>query len=139
VAEDERETSGRRALLNLGHTFGHALEAETGYSDRVLHGEAVALGCVLAFDFSAERGLCSRADAERVRHHFLAVGLPTTMAEIGLGIKEGRGTRLSRHMQHDKKREGGRTTFILARRIGQAFTEKCVELEEVAAFLEWAL
>ena len=139
VEEDERETSGRRALLNLGHTFGHALEAETGYSDRLLHGEAVALGCVLAFDFSAERGLCSHTDAERVRQHFNAVELPTTLAEIGLGIEKGRGTRLSSHMQHDKKREGGRTSFILARGIGQAFTDKSVDLEEVAAFLEWAM
>ena len=78
VEEDERETSGRRALLNLGHTFGHALEAETGFSDKLLHGEAVALGCVLAFDFSAERGLCSAADAERVRRHFERTGLPTS-------------------------------------------------------------
>jgi 3-dehydroquinate synthase len=70
VEEDERETSGRRALLNLGHTFGHALEAETGYSDRLLHGEAVALGCVLAFGFSAARGLCSEDDVARVQAHF---------------------------------------------------------------------
>jgi 3-dehydroquinate synthase len=139
VEEDERETSGRRALLNLGHTFGHALEAETGYSDRLLHGEAVALGCVLAFDFSAEKSLCSRADAERVREHFRGVGLPTTLAEIGLGVVEGRGARLAAHMQHDKKREGGRTTFILARGIGQAFTDKSVELDEVATFLERAM
>src|SRR5438270_2295423 len=74
VGEDERETSGRRALLNLGHTFGHALEAETGYSEKLSHGEAVALGCVLAFDFSAERGLCSKTDADRVRAHFASVG-----------------------------------------------------------------
>ena len=84
VEEDERETSGRRALLNLGHTFGHALEAETGFSDKLLHGEAVALGCVLAFDFSVERGFCGAADAERVRGHFEAAGLPTSLAEIGL-------------------------------------------------------
>src|SRR5207244_4090822 len=84
VEEDERETSGRRALLNLGHTFGHALEAETGYSDRLLHGEAVALGCVFAFALSAERGLCSAADAERVLEHFRSVGLPTRLEELGL-------------------------------------------------------
>src|SRR5438270_11567386 len=82
VEEDERETSGRRALLNLGHTFGHALEAETGYSDRLLHGEGVALGCVLAFGFSAERGLCGIADAERVRAHFQSSSLPTTLAQL---------------------------------------------------------
>jgi len=139
VEEDERETSGKRALLNLGHTFGHALEAETGYSDRLLHGEAVALGCVLAFDFSAENGLCSRADADRVRSHFSGVGLPTTLAELGLGIAAGRGNRLAGHMRHDKKREGGRVAFIMVRGIGQAFFETSVDLEDVAAFLEWAL
>jgi 3-dehydroquinate synthase len=135
VEQDERETSGRRALLNLGHTFGHALEAETGYSDRLLHGEAVALGCVLAFAFSAERGLCSTADAQRVREHFQSVGLPTSLAELGL---QGRGGQLAAHMQHDKKRSGGRTAFILVRRIGEAFVDKSVELSEVAAFLDRA-
>ena len=133
VEEDERETSGRRALLNLGHTFGHALEAETGYSDRLLHGEAVALGCVLAFAFSAERGLCPAADALRVREHFRSVGLPTTLSELGL---QGQGERLAAHMEHDKKRSGGRTAFILARGIGAAFVDKSVELNDVAAFLD---
>jgi 3-dehydroquinate synthase len=135
VEEDERETSGRRALLNLGHTFGHALEAETGYSDRLLHGEAVALGCVLAFAFSAERSLCSAVDAELVRKHFRSIGLPTTLAELGLG---GQGERLAGHMEHDKKRSGGRTAFILAHGIGEAFVDKTVELEDVAAFLDRA-
>ena len=133
VEEDERETSGRRALLNLGHTFGHALEAETGYSDRLLHGEAVALGCVLAFDFSAARELCSSGDAARVRGHFRSVGLPTTLAEIEL---QGLGERLAGHMAHDKKREGGRTAFILARGIGKAFVDRNIDLAEVAAFLD---
>lgn len=135
VEEDERETSGRRALLNLGHTFGHALEAETGYSGALLHGEAVALGCVLAFDFSVSRGLCSSQDAARVRQHFGSVSLPTTLASLGL---DKAGERLAAHMQHDKKAEGGRTAFILARGIGQAFVDKQVELEEVAAFLDHA-
>jgi 3-dehydroquinate synthase len=135
VEDDERETSGRRALLNLGHTFGHALEAETGYSDRLLHGEAVALGCILAFDFSAARGLCSTADADRVRGHFAAAGLPTRLAELGLN---GSGDRLAAHMMHDKKREGGRTAFILVRGIGQAFVDKEVELSDVAEFLDQA-
>jgi len=132
VEEDERETSGRRALLNLGHTFGHALEAETGYSDRLLHGEAVALGCVLAFDFSVERGLCGAPDAAHVREHFRSVGLPTTLAELGL---QGEGERLAAHMQHDKKRSAGRTAFILARGIGEAFVDTSVDLADVAAFL----
>jgi 3-dehydroquinate synthase len=135
VEEDERETSGRRALLNLGHTFGHALEAETGYSDRLFHGEAVALGCVLAFDFSVERGLCPSEDAQRARAHFTDVGLPTTLTEFGL---TGMGERLAAHMAHDKKREGGRTAFILARGIGQAFVDKAVDLVDVAAFLDKA-
>jgi 3-dehydroquinate synthase len=135
VEEDERETSGRRALLNLGHTFGHALEAETGYSDRLLHGEAVAIGCVLAFAFSTGRGLCSAADTERVRSHFQSVGLPTTLAELGL---KGRGEQLAARMRHDKKRAGGRTAFILARRIGEAFVDQTVELADVAAFLDRA-
>ena len=133
VEQDERETGGRRALLNLGHTFGHALEAETGYSDRLLHGEAVALGCVLAFAFSAERGLSSAADAGRVGAHFTSVGLPTTLSEIGLNR---RGDALAAHMAHDKKRADGRTAFILAKGIGQAFVDKSVELTDVAAFLD---
>jgi 3-dehydroquinate synthase len=132
VEEDEQERSGRRALLNLGHTFGHALEAEAGYSNRLLHGEAVALGCVLAFDFSAQRGLCGAVEADRVREHFQSVGLPTKLTELGL---EAKGTQLVAHMQHDKKRSGGRTAFILARSIGEAFVDNSVELAEVAAFL----
>ena len=133
VEADERETGGRRALLNLGHTFGHALEAETGYSERLLHGEAVALGCVLAFAFSAGRGLCSAADAARVGAHFASAGLPTTLTEVGL---EGRGSALAAHMAHDKKRADGRTAFILAKGIGHAFVDKGVELTDVAGFLD---
>jgi 3-dehydroquinate synthase len=129
VAEDELETSGRRALLNLGHTFGHALEAEAGFSDRLLHGEAVALGMVLAFLFSARRGLCPPEDAERVRAHLDAVGLPTRL-EIGSGAS------LVRHMMHDKKMRGGRLPFILARGIGKAFVDASVEPAEVEAFLD---
>ncbi|MGZ2410633.1 3-dehydroquinate synthase [Sphingomonas sp. F9_3S_D5_B_2] len=136
VEQDERETSGRRALLNLGHTFGHALEAESGYSDAFLHGEAVALGCVLAFDFSVERGLCTSADAARVRAHFDAVDLPTKLSSLGLS---GKGRRLADHMQHDKKRQGGRTAFILAKGIGEAMIDRDVDLAEVAAFLDQAL
>ena len=133
VEQDERETGGRRALLNLGHTFGHALEAEMGYSERLLHGEAVALGCVLAFAFSAERGMCSAADAARVCAHFATVGLPTTLGKIGL---EGRGDALAAHMAHDKKRSDGQIPFVLARGIGRAFLARDVQLAEVAAFLD---
>lgn len=135
VEEDERETSGRRALLNLGHTFGHALESETGYSDRLLHGEAVALGCVLAFDFSVARGICRAEDATAVRAHFQAAGLPTALAELGL---ERSGERLTEHMRRDKKREGGRTAFVLVRAIGEAFVDRQVDLSDVAAFLDTA-
>lgn len=135
VEEDERETCGRRALLNLGHTFGHALEAETGYSDRLLHGEAVALGCVLAFDFSVAKGVCPKTDRVRVRAHFQGAGLPTTLADIDL---KGMGGRLADHMRRDKKREDGRTTFVLASRIGQAFLDRQIELSDVAAFLDTA-
>ena len=135
VEEDERETSGRRALLNLGHTFGHSLEAATGYSDKLFHGEAVALGCVLAFDFSVERELCPAEDASRVSAHFSSLGLPTTLAEVGLS---GSGEQLTQTMLLDKKREGGRTAFVLVRGIGKAFVDKSVELADVAAFLDRA-
>jgi len=135
IEEDERETKGRRALLNLGHTFGHALETETGYSERLLHGEAVALGCVLAFDFSAARGICPPADAGAVRAHFRAAGLPTELSEIGL---QRCGKRLAGHMRQDKKRQEGRTAFVLARGIGEAFLDRQVDLDDVAAFLDSA-
>jgi 3-dehydroquinate synthase len=132
VGEDERETSGRRALLNLGHTFGHALEAETGFSDALLHGEAVALGMALAFRFSAERGLCSDGDAARVAAHLASAGLPTRLADAGIKAEAG---RLVAHMAHDKKASGGRLPFILARGIGGAFVDSSVEMDEVERFL----
>ncbi|GAA4757181.1 3-dehydroquinate synthase [Sphingomonas daechungensis] len=135
VEEDEVETKGRRALLNLGHTFGHALEAATGFSDRLLHGEAVALGCVLAFAFSAERGLCGPDDARRVREHFRSAGLPTTLAEVEM---QGRGEELAANMERDKKHAAGRTTFILTRGIGKAFVDGTVDMGDVAAFLDEA-
>jgi 3-dehydroquinate synthase len=133
VGEDERETMGRRALLNLGHTFGHALEAETGFSDDLLHGEAVSLGMALAFRFSAERGLCSAADAERVAAHLAAAGLPTRLADAGI---EADAARLVGHMAHDKKASGGRLPFILVHGIGEAFVDDRVEMEEVERFLD---
>ena len=133
VSADERETNDRRALLNLGHTFGHALEAETGYSDRLLHGEAVALGCVLAMKFSASRGLCDLADAERTRSHFAAVGLPVSLAEAGITAS---GAQLTHHMASDKKKAGGKVAFILSRGIGQAYVERGVDMADVAAFLD---
>lgn len=133
VASDEFETTGARALLNLGHTFGHALEAEAGYSSRLLHGEAVALGMVLAFDFSVAQGLCPPEDAMRVRAHLSACGLPVDLQSGALGAD---GARLVQHMAQDKKMEAGRLTFILARGIGLAFTVPGVDLVRVRAFLD---
>ena len=133
VAEDEYETSGRRALLNLGHTFGHALEAEAGFDGSLLHGEAVATGCALAFAFSAEQGLCSRADAERVAAHWRTVGLPDGLAAAGIAAS---GARLVEHMRHDKKASGGRLPFLLARGIGETYLDRTVDLDAVAAFLD---
>jgi 3-dehydroquinate synthase len=126
VAEDERETKGRRALLNLGHTFGHAIEAESGYA--MLHGEAVALGMVLAFRFSAERGLCSEAEARRVATHLASVGLPARLDGYDPA-------RLTRRMAADKKAVGGRVPFVLAHGIGEAFLDHSVGLSHVEAFL----
>ena len=134
VAEDERETSGTRALLNLGHTFGHALEAEAGFGDQLLHGEAVAVGIVLAFEFSARKGLCAPDDADRVARHLAAVGLPTRLSDVGMA---GLGHRLTEHMMHDKKMEAGQISFVLARGIGQAFLAK-PDLAEVRQFLDEA-
>jgi 3-dehydroquinate synthase len=132
VARDERET-GERALLNLGHTFGHALEAGAGFSERLLHGEAVALGMVLAFEFSARIGLIGAADAERARAHLAAVGLPTHLKDIpggAPGIDE-----LMDLIAQDKKVKRGTLTFILVRGIGQAFIANDVDAAEVRAFL----
>lgn len=133
VAADERETTGQRALLNLGHTFGHALEAETGFSDRLLHGEAVAAGMALAFAYSAHHGLCPAADAERVAAHLRAVGLPDGLAAAGVGAS---GAVLVDHMRHDKKMAGGTLPFLLARGIGQSYLDKSVDLGDVARFLD---
>jgi 3-dehydroquinate synthase len=133
VAADEHETTGVRALLNFGHTFGHALEAETGFSDRLLHGEAVAAGMGLAMRFSAGRGLCSVEDATKVAEHLTRADLPTGARAGGLNAT---GETLAAHMAHDKKREGGRVPFLLSRGIGEAFLAKDVQLDEVAAFLD---
>jgi len=136
VKADERETLGLRALLNLGHTFGHALEAQTGFSDRLLHGEAVALGMVLAARFSARRGLIAAADAEAVAAHFNAVGMASEIAALGLNCD---GQALVAHMLHDKKMDAGTLPFVLMKQIGEAFLAKDVDLAEVAAFLDGEL
>jgi 3-dehydroquinate synthase len=132
VARDERET-GDRALLNLGHTFGHALEAAAGFSDRLLHGEAVALGMALAFAFSARLGLLARSEADRVAAHLAAVGLPTRVSEIP-GDRPGV-EQLMELIAQDKKVQRGRLTFILARGVGDSFVASDVDAAEVRAFL----
>ena len=132
VGRDERET-GERALLNLGHTFGHALEAACGFSDRLLHGEAIAIGIVLAFEFSARRGLAPAGDAERVKRHFVEVGLPTGLSAIP-GPRPGL-DRIMELIGQDKKVKRGMLTFILVRAIGSAVIEAGVEERDVRAFL----
>ena len=133
VARDERE-SGERALLNLGHTFGHALEAACGFSGRLLHGEAVAAGMALAFAFSARQGLLPAAEADRAIRHLAAVGLPTRPGNIPGGLPPVH--RLMDLMAQDKKVKRGMPTFILARGIGAAFVETGVDQEDVRAFLD---
>jgi 3-dehydroquinate synthase len=133
VAQDEFETKGLRALLNLGHTFGHALEAETGFSNQLLHGEGVALGMVLAARYSARIGLIPAYDAERVAAHFRNVGMQADLSALGLTAD---GKALVAHMLHDKKMDAGTLPFILLRSLGEAFVAKEVKLDDVAAFLD---
>ncbi|WP_260598900.1 3-dehydroquinate synthase [Sphingomonas endolithica] len=133
VGEDEYETKGRRALLNLGHTFGHALEAEAGFSDRLLHGEGVAAGMALAYAFSAEQGICPPEDAARVRTHLAEVRLPDGLAAAN---SRQSGGELVAHMMHDKKMNAGTLPFLLARGIGRTYVDKQVDLATVAAFLD---
>jgi 3-dehydroquinate synthase len=136
VAGDEREQAGR-ALLNLGHTFGHALEHAVGFDERLLHGEAVAIGCVMAFDLSARLGLCPVADAARVRRHFAAMGLPTGLDSVpGFAWSV---EALVDAMYRDKKVRGGRPVFILARGIGDAFISREVDLDAVRGLLVEAI
>ena len=137
VAADERETGDERALLNFGHTFGHALEAETGFGDRLLHGEAVALGMVLAFDFAVRLGLASGQDAHRVRRHLAAAGLPTELAALGLAGTQDAGAadRLLAHMGKDKKVRDGAITLILPRQIGDVFVMRDAPVEQLRSFL----
>ncbi|MFZ5782637.1 MAG: 3-dehydroquinate synthase [Pseudomonadota bacterium] len=140
VAADERETTDLRALLNLGHTFGHALEAETGFGPDLLHGEAVGAGMAMAFDLSARLGLCPAADAERVRRHLSGIGLPVRLRSIG-GDNRRRwdADTLIGHMRGDKKAEGGRLTFVLARGIGQAFVSRDVDETALHGLLDDAI
>jgi len=137
VARDERET-GERALLNLGHTFGHALETATGFSDRLFHGEGVAIGMVLAADFSAALGMISQTAAARVERHLAEVGLPTHLQDIAGFGQEGLADAdaLMTLMAQDKKVRRGRLTFILLEAIGRAVIARDVEPARVRAFLQ---
>ncbi|MDE2384926.1 MAG: 3-dehydroquinate synthase [Alphaproteobacteria bacterium] len=133
VAEDETET-GVRALLNLGHTFGHALEAATGYSSTLLHGEAVAIGMVQAFGFSESLGHCPQGLNRKVAAHLRRAGLPTHMSEIKATLPPPE--KLLQLMYQDKKAESGKLTFILAKDIGESFIAKGVDEAKVLAFLK---
>jgi 3-dehydroquinate synthetase len=132
VGRDETE-QGERALLNLGHTFGHAFEVWCGYSDRLLHGEAIAIGMCLAFRFSALLGHCGAEEANRVAKHFASVGLPTRIGDIPGDAPDV--PALLRLMHQDKKVRHGKLTFILARGIGEAFIARDVAPEQVSSFL----
>jgi 3-dehydroquinate synthase len=132
VGRDERET-GDRALLNFGHTFGHALEAATGYSERLLHGEAIAIGMVLAFDFSSRRGLSPTEHARRVAAHFQEAGLPTAISDIP--GKRLTAEALIEHIGQDKKVTRGKLNLILTRGIGRAFVAADIPRAEVIEFL----
>lgn len=136
VIRDETE-QGDRALLNLGHTFCHALEAATGYGDRLLHGEGVAIGCALAFELSARLGLCPQEDPSRVRAHLKAMGMKTDLADIEGDLPDA--DTLLDLMGQDKKVVDGQLRFILARGIGDAFVTGDVPRDNVLALLQDAL
>ena len=133
VAHDERE-SGERALLNLGHTFGHGLEAATGFSDRLLHGEGVAIGMALAFRLSAQLGLCPGQDVERFTRHLRAIGLPSAISDIA-GPRPNTDSLLAA-MGHDKKVKDGKQVFVLVRGLGHAFVTSDVPPEAVRDVLK---
>ncbi len=131
VTQDEKETKGLRALLNLGHTFGHALEAEMGYSNALLHGEAVAIGMVLAAKLSEQLGLASNTTTQ-LEQHLKSVGLKTSVKELNKTFTV---DALMAHIAHDKKAENGTLTFVLLKRIGEAFVAKNVSADAVRALL----
>lgn len=133
VAADEHERSGVRALLNLGHTFGHALEAETGFSDKLLHGEAVAMGMILAFGFSESQDYCEAEQATRIAKLLAKAELPHQISDIDM---QANGKTLVGHMMHDKKMSAGKLPFLLARGIGQTFLAHDIDLDEITAFLD---
>ncbi|MDH5750275.1 MAG: 3-dehydroquinate synthase, partial [Rhodospirillales bacterium] len=136
VTQDETER-GSRALLNLGHTFGHALEAETGYGDALRHGEAVAIGMAMALELSQRLGLCPPEDTKRLRHLLGEIGLPFDTS--GLECSSWTAGTLLTHMAKDKKVSGGKITFILSRGIGKAFVANDVKEADVISYLETAI
>ena len=136
VAADEQEREGR-ALLNLGHTFGHALEAATGYSDRLLHGEGVSIGCLLAFEVSQQLDYCAQEVPSRVRNHFSSIGLKCDLSDISGSLPDADG--LISLMAQDKKVRDGVISFIMVRGLGQAFTTREVDLSVVKSVLSDAL
>jgi 3-dehydroquinate synthetase len=133
VEADERE-AGKRALLNLGHTFAHAFEAEAGYNGSLLHGEAVAAGMGLAFDLSVDLGFCAPDDAAKCKAHLRAVGLPAGQADLAAG--NAAPSKLIAHMKHDKKMRDGRMYFILVNAIGDAFVSGDVPPDAVETLLQ---
>lgn len=133
VAQDEKE-GGVRALLNLGHTFGHALEKECGYSGDLLHGEAVSIGMIMAFEFCAAQGLCSSADAERVKAHLSSLHMPVDLS--GLPCQDWTAELLMNHMMKDKKVKDGKVTFVLVKGIGKAFLSSDVDDADMKAYLD---
>jgi 3-dehydroquinate synthase len=132
VARDERETSGARALLNLGHTFGHAIEAEAGYDGRALHGEAVSVGIVMALTLSQSIGF---SETQRVKTHLDSAGLPTSLADLNV---EATASDLYGHMAQDKKVEAGEITFVLSKAIGTAHTARGIQRDAVLGALRAA-
>ena len=136
VVRDEKE-HGDRALLNLGHTFGHALESATGYSDRLLHGEGVAIGCALAFELSQRLGLCAQEAPSRVRAHLATMGMKKDLSDIPGDLPDADG--LIALMGQDKKVRAGQIAFILARGIGETFVSRDVDMAVVKSVLEDAL
>jgi len=133
VSRDERE-GGLRALLNLGHTFGHALEKECGYAGDLLHGEAVSIGMVMAFEFCAQTNLCPQIDVERVKRHLISLGMPVDLS--GLPNKDWTSDLLMKHMMKDKKVKDGKVTFILVRAIGEAYLSRDVEDADLKTYLD---
>jgi len=140
VAEDEKE-KGRRALLNLGHTFGHALEAEAGYTDRLFHGEAVSIGMVMAFDLSVKLGVCPAGDALRLRQHLDQMSLPIRVSKTSHPVSQITMTadKLYDHTLHDKKISGGKVTFVIASAIGKAYLSNDINPQDIKDIFQAAL